>query len=76
VLASKVSNCMTAKPYTCRTETTIDELMQTMTKRRIRHMPVVDDARLIGVISIGDVVKIKIEEAENEAAALRDYIAS
>jgi CBS domain-containing protein len=45
-----------------------------MTRRRIRHLPVVDDGRLVGFVSIGDLVKYRIEKIEEEAAALRDYI--
>jgi len=47
-----------------------------MTKKRIRHMPVVENGALVGVVSIGDVVKRKIDNAEREAAALKEYIAS
>ena len=47
-----------------------------MTRFRIRHIPIVDDGELVGIVSIGDVVKRKIEEAEQEALALREYIAS
>jgi CBS domain-containing protein len=75
-LEAKVSDCMTPNPYTCGLETTVDELMALMTKKRIRHLPVLDGGELVGVVSIGDVVKRKIEEAEHEAAALRDYISS
>ena len=76
VLAQRVSACMTANPYTCDPEQTIDEVMQEMTSKRIRHMPVVSGGSLIGVISIGDVVKRKIELTEQEADALKQYIAS
>ena len=50
--------------------------METMTERRIRHLPVVEDDQLIGIVSIGDVVKHRILETEREAHALREYIAS
>jgi CBS domain-containing protein len=50
--------------------------MQRMTDRRVRHMPVIDNERLIGIVSIGDVVKHRIAEAELEAEALRQYISS
>ena len=76
VLDRPVSACMTPNPYTCTRATTIDELMAEMTAKRIRHMPVVENGALVGVVSIGDVVKRKIESAEQEAAALKDYIAS
>ena len=71
-----VSKCMTPNPVTCTPETPIDELMQVMTDRRIRHIPVLKNGKLAGLVSIGDVVKRKIAEAEEEAAALREYIAS
>lgn len=76
VLLQSVSACMTPNPVTCTREHSIDEVMQLMTKKRIRHLPVVEDGKLLGLISIGDVVKRKIEITEEEAAALREYIAS
>ncbi len=76
VLASPVSACMTANVVSCQLADTIDELMSKMTKRRIRHVPVVEKGALVGLVSIGDVVKHKIEITEQEAAALRDYITS
>ena len=75
-LSLPVSTCMTAEPVTSDRETTVDELMAKMTERRIRHMPIVENNELVGLVSIGDVVKRKINEAEQEAAALKDYIAS
>lgn len=75
-MSKPVSDCMTANPVSCRLEDSIDDLMQTMTRRRIRHVPVIEDGRLAGMVSIGDVVKRKIAETEEEAAALREYIAS
>ncbi len=71
-----VSDCMTPDPYTCSPETSIDDLMAEMTDKRVRHLPVTDAGRIVGVVSIGDVVKRKIEAAEQEAAALKEYIAS
>jgi CBS domain-containing protein len=76
VLTKTVADCMTPSPITCGPEATLDEILEKMTKRRIRHLPVIDGGKLIGVISIGDVVKRKIDNAEREAAALREYIAS
>ena len=76
VLEMCVSECMTPDPFTCGAETTVDELMAKMTEKRIRHMPVVNDGALIGVVSIGDVVKRKINQAEEEAKALKEYISS
>ncbi|MGF1545508.1 MAG: CBS domain-containing protein [Parvularculaceae bacterium] len=75
-LGAAVSACMTAEPFTCGEEATCDELMSQMTTRRIRHIPVVERGRMVGLVSIGDVVKRKIDEAEQEAAALKSYIAS
>ncbi len=72
----RVSECMTGNPYTCAPDETIDDLMARMTEKRIRHLPVQSGGRIIGVISIGDVVKRKIQEAEQEAAALKEYISS
>jgi CBS domain-containing protein len=75
-LDEPVSACMTAKVVTCSRDTPIAELMEQMTHYRIRHMPVVEDGDLKGIVSIGDVVKRKIEETEREAEALREYIAT
>ena len=76
VMSMPVSECMTPSPYTCSPGSTIDELMEEMTNKRIRHLPVMNDGRIVGVVSIGDVVKRKIDLAEREAKALKDYIAS
>lgn len=75
-MALRVSDCMTANPFTCAPDATVEELMAKMTEKRIRHLPVTQDGRVVGVISIGDVVKRKIEETEREAAALKEYISS
>ncbi len=75
-LATTIGTCMTRGVVTCERTTTIDEVMERMTRRRIRHMPVAEAGALIGIISIGDVVKHKIEAVEHEAEALREYIAS
>ena len=75
LLGQQVASIMTPKPVTCTRNDSVDDVMQMMTGRHFRHMPVVEDGRLIGVISIGDVVKTKIEVTEGEAAALREYIA-
>lgn len=76
MLSSPVRDCMTRAPHTCKPDDTLDELMGVMTEKRVRHLPVVNDGKLIGLVSIGDVVKRKIEEAESEAAALKNYISS
>jgi CBS domain-containing protein len=75
MLARPVTAAMTSTVLTCTRTTTIADLMERMTTHRVRHMPVVEDGRLAGIVSIGDVVKRKIEETEQEAAALKDYIA-
>ncbi|WP_425409374.1 CBS domain-containing protein [Hyphococcus sp.] len=75
-LSMTVSDCMTSKMHTCSLDASVDELMTKMTEQRIRHLPVTDDGKIVGVVSIGDVVKRKIEEAEQEAAALKEYIAT
>lgn len=75
-MAMRVSDCMTSNPFTCTPEESVDELMAKMTEKRIRHLPVTDGGRIVGVVSIGDVVKRKIEETEKEAAALKEYISS
>jgi CBS domain-containing protein len=75
-LALHIGQCMTRGVVTCSRDTDIAEVMERMTRLRIRHMPVAENSRLIGIVSIGDVVKHKIEEAEHEAEVLREYIAS
>lgn len=75
-LKRPVSECMTASVVTCGRDTTIAVLMEQMTQFRIRHIPIVEDGDLKGIVSIGDVVKRKIEETEQEAEALREYIAT
>ena len=61
---------------TCRPEDTINDVMQKMTSGRFRHLPVVEDGKLAGIVSIGDVVKRRIEEVEREAEQIREYIAT
>jgi CBS domain-containing protein len=74
VLKEPVSDYMTKTVVTAREADTIDRLMSEMSSHRFRHMPVVERGRLIGLVSIGDVVKMRIAEAEMEAAAMREYI--
>ncbi len=69
-----VGDVMTAKVVTCRANDRINDLMGMMSQGRFRHIPVVEQARMIGIISIGDVVKARVAEIESEAQALRDYI--
>jgi len=76
VLKRKVRECMTAKVITADPRASVAELMERMTQSRIRHIPIVENGELVGIVSIGDVVKRKIEQTEQEASALREYIAS
>ncbi|MBN9671061.1 CBS domain-containing protein [Roseibium aggregatum] len=69
-----VSNVMTKEVVTCVEENSVNEVMARMTQGRFRHMPVVKDGKLTGVISIGDVVKFKIAQVELEAEQMRSYI--
>lgn len=75
-LSKPARECMTERVVTCRPEDTIDQLMQTMTSGRFRHIPVVENGRLAGIVSIGDVVKRRISEVEKEAEQIRQYIAT
>lgn len=70
-----VRDVMTSPAITITSETGVLTGLSLMTRRRIRHLPVVDGDRLVGFISIGDLVKWRIEKIEAEAAAMRDYIA-
>ncbi|WP_433255931.1 CBS domain-containing protein [Streptosporangium sp. CA-135522] len=74
VLAAPVSSIMTTEVRTCPPNADVDDLRQTMTTHRIRHVPVVADGRLTGIVSIGDVVKSAIESLESEKAYLVDYL--
>jgi CBS domain-containing protein len=74
VLDRPVSQVMTAPPITVDPATDPLDAMSLMTKRRIRHLPVVEHGRMIGFVSIGDLVKHRIELIESEAQAMRDYI--
>jgi CBS domain-containing protein len=74
VLDEPVSATMTRKVVSCRENDTVSEIMETMTRGKFRHLPVVEDSRVVGLISIGDVVKWRVGEYEREQEALRDYI--
>jgi CBS domain-containing protein len=76
MLHKTVADAMTNKVIICSSHDTLDSLMQEMTKRRIRHIPVVEDGKLIGLVSIGDVVKYRLGELETESDMLQQYIAS
>jgi len=75
-LEQKVAECMSRKVITAKPDDTLDHLMNTMTERRIRHLPIMDGDNLLGMVSIGDVVKHKITEAEAQTQAMHDYIAA
>lgn len=70
----KVRDVMTATPITVVPETKVLEALALMTRRRIRHLPVVEEGRLIGFVSIGDLVKYRIDSIEADAEAMRSYI--
>jgi CBS domain-containing protein len=74
ILDTPVRALMTADVVACTASETIAGIMKTMTDHRFRHMPVIEDGVLRGMISIGDVVKHRLEETEMEAQALRDYV--
>ncbi len=76
VLSDCVTSLMTRSVVTCSPTETMQNLMAMMTERRIRHVPVVDDDGLVGVVTIGDVVKERLNETESEANAMKEYIAS
>jgi CBS domain-containing protein len=73
VLSEPVSQTMTANVISCQETSTLDELMETMTQGRFRHVPVIEEGALVGIISIGDVVKNHIAEVEMEVTAMRGY---
>ena len=73
-LETPVAEAMTRKVATCSPSDTIGSIMEQMTAGKFRHVPVVEQGRLAGIISIGDVVKHRLKEMEQEQAALRDYI--
>ena len=73
-LTKTVADTMTAPAITVAPDTAIMSALSLMTKRRIRHLPVIEEGGLIGFVSIGDLVKHRIEKIESEAAAMREYI--
>ena len=73
-LDEPVSRTMTRKVETCDEGETVTNLMERMTAGKFRHMPVVDQGRLVGIVSIGDIVKHRVQEMERESVAMRDYI--
>jgi len=69
----RVSDLMTGSVISCKPKDNIRDIMRTMTTRRLRHLPVEENGHLVGIISIGDVVKHRLDEIELEANVLRDY---
>ena len=76
LLKQSAADLMTKNVVYCSPRDSIQAVMERMTERRFRHMPVLDGDRLAGIISIGDVVKARISEAELEARSLKEYIAT
>jgi CBS domain-containing protein len=74
VLSATVESIMTTSVHTCASDNDLDDMMTAMTERRIRHVPVVDDGALVGIVSIGDVVKHKISRLEFERDQLDSYV--
>ncbi len=73
-LEMQVRDVMTSDVKSCKTTDTISEVMKLMTVYRFRHMPVIEDGELKGIVSIGDIVKNRLDETEMEARVLRDYV--
>jgi len=76
LLEQAAKSIMTSPVVTCRPNDSVPEVMSLITERRIRHVPVVEEGRLLGIVSIGDLVKQRIEAVEQEAEALKSYIAT
>src|SRR6202790_5833780 len=74
VLEEPVSQTMTRKVSTCPESETVSNIMERMTDGKFRHVPVVDQGQLVGIVSIGDVVKHRLHEMERDSAAMHDYI--
>lgn len=74
-LDAAISSCMTREVISARESDTVDAVMGVMSQKRFRHLPVTENGKLVGLISIGDVVKRKIEQAERDAEELKRYIA-
>jgi CBS domain-containing protein len=74
LLSATVGEIMTRDVLTCSPDDTVDHLAEVMTERRIRHMPVLADGRLVGIVSIGDVVKSRISQLETDREQLESYI--
>ncbi len=74
VLEMAAARVMSRGLLTCGLDHTADELLATMTASRVRHLPVIEGGKLLGIVSIGDVVKLKLDEAAAEVGLLRDYV--
>jgi CBS domain-containing protein len=74
LLGAPVSDIMTSEVHTCAPRDSVDSLTVLMTEQRIRHVPVVDDGRLVGIVSIGDVVKSRINQLQEDQNQLTAYI--
>jgi CBS domain-containing protein len=74
LLGDPVSSVMTAEVHTCAPSIGVQDLARMMTDRRVRHVPIVDGDQLVGIVSIGDVVKARLDELEDERQQLVDYI--
>ena len=74
VLDEPVSAVMTRKVISCKQSDTVSSIMETMTSEKFRHLPVIEEGRVVGLISIGDVVKWRVKEFESEQEALQNYI--
>ncbi|APX90718.1 histidine kinase [Brevirhabdus pacifica] len=73
-MSDSVSQMMTADPVTCQINDSVEKIMQTMTDRRFRHLPVVQDGRMVGIVTIGDAVKARLSELSMEKSALEGMI--
>lgn len=76
VLSETVDSLMTHDLRTCALDDTMHEVLSVMTERHFRHLPVIEDGKLCGIVSIGDVVKSRLDEITREADAMREYITS
>jgi len=76
LLDARVDEIMTTSVVSCSSGDSLDTIAETMTERRIRHMPVIDDGKLVGIISIGDVVSARMRQLEKDRGQLEQYITS
>lgn len=76
ILEEPVSDHMTDRPQSILLSTSVEEAMEIMTDKRFRHLPVIEDKTLCGIVSIGDLVNYRIHQTEREASALKEYIAT